>query len=138
MSHRNIQNGDVIAAQERMLRLAERDYALTLKVLEVETGVPSVTLRTYKRDTMMPLATFVRLCRVIPDELTSLIMDLADKAVCSPDSGDGDIDELAHETSALTFEILDAKRDGKIDHVERERIKDRARKVEAVSRRITS
>lgn len=138
MSHRNIQNGDVIDAQERMLRLAERDYGLSLKVLEAETGVPSVTLRTYKRDTMMPLATFVKLCRVVPDELTSLVMDLADKAVCTPDSADGDIDELAHETSGLVFEILDAKRDGKIDHVERERIKDRARRVEAVSRKITT
>jgi hypothetical protein len=138
MAARSGTDCDVVAAQERMLRLAERDYGLTIAVLEAETGVPSVTLRTYKRDTMMPLATFVKLCAVIPDNLTSLVLEPAGKAVCSPESVDGDIDELAHETSALTFEILDAKRDGRIDHVERERIKDRARKVEAVSRRITT
>lgn len=138
MLQRNGTNCDFVARQERMLRLAERDHDLSIKALSAETGIPEVTLRTYKRDTMMPLSAFVKLCAVIPDDLTSLILEPAGKAVCSPESTDGDIDELAHETSALTFEILDAKRDGKIDHVERERIKDRARKVEAVSRRITS
>jgi hypothetical protein len=36
-------------------------------------------------------------------------------------------DEIASESAGLTFEICEARRDGKIDHVEEARLKRRAR-----------
>lgn len=136
MSNRDGTDCDVVAAQERMLRLAERDYSLSIKALALETGIPVPTLQSYKRDTMMPLAAFVKLCRVIPDDLTSLCLEPADKCVSPKEGTDDALDELACESSALTFEYLDAKRDGVISPKERSKLCDRARRVKAAARKV--
>lgn len=101
MANRDHFDHDILARQERMLRLAERDYDLTPAVLEAETGIPAGTLRTYRRDTMMPMAAFVRLCRVIPDELTTLMVEPADKHIGTDPEGDPDLDTVAVEAGEL-------------------------------------
>lgn len=129
MAYRHGTDCDVIAAQEAMLRLAERDYQLTSKRIEAETGIPAVTLRSYKRDTMMPLSAFVKLCRVIPDDLTSLVMEHAGKHVGTNEPGDGDIDALGREAAGFVAEKLDAEADGVVTPMERGKLKDRARRM---------
>ena len=64
----------VVDAQERMLRLAERDYGLSIRDLMAETGIPEATLRSYKKGAVMPITAFAKLCLVIPDDLTSLML----------------------------------------------------------------
>ncbi len=108
MPHRTAADHDVIARQEAMLRLAERDHDLTINRLEAETGIPAVTLRTYKRDTMMPLAAFVKLCGVIPDSLTSLVLEPAGKRVETEHAPDGDAHALARDGSEYNVEYLRA------------------------------
>lgn len=125
----------VIAAQEAMLRLAERDHGLTANRLEAETGIPAVTLRTYRRDTMMPLAAFVKLCRVIPDDLTSLVMEQAGKHVGTDEHGDGDVDQLGKETASYAAEWAAAKADNVIDHRDRGRAQRTAERAEVTPTR---
>jgi hypothetical protein len=133
MAYRHGTDCDVVAAQEAMLRLAERDYQLTIKRLEAETGISAVTLRTYKRDTMMPLSAFVKLSRVIPDDLTSLVMEHAGKHIGTNEPSDGDIDALGIEAARYVSEKLEADADGIRTPAEKSRLKDRARRVASVA-----
>lgn len=140
MQHRMRTNQDIVADQERMLRLAERDYGLTLKVLELETGIPIVTLRTYKRGTMMPLSNFVALARVIPDELTSLCFAGTGKVIATPEPGEGDLDELAEEAAEYVVEYTKARSPrspggAQVIPMERENLKDHSRRIADIARR---
>jgi len=108
MADRQRLNQDVISAQERMLRLAERDHGLTPKAIFAETGIPIPTLQSWKRDTMMPLAGFAMLCRIIPDELTSLCLEPAGKHVGTDEITDGGAHEIARDSSEFNVEYLHA------------------------------
>ena len=138
MPYRHGTDCDVIAAQEAMLRLAERDYGLSTKRLEAETGIPAVSLRSYKRDTMMPLAAFVKLARVIPDCLTSLVMEPSGKHVGTNEPTDGDIDALGREAAGFVAEKLEAEADGIVTPIERGKLRDRARRVECAARAVAA
>lgn len=91
-----------------MLRLAERDYDLSVKTLNAETGIPIPTLNSWKRDTMMPLGGFVALCRVIPDDLTSLLLEPAEKHVGTNETPDGDAHALARDGGDYNVAYLNA------------------------------
>lgn len=91
-----------------MLRLAERDYDLSIRTLNAETGIPIPTLNSWKRDVMMPLGGFVALCRVIPDDLTSLMLEPADKHVGSNEAPDGDAHALARDGGDYNVAYLNA------------------------------
>jgi hypothetical protein len=131
---------DIISRQERMLRLAERDYDLTPPVLAAETGIPKETLLSWKRGVAMPAWALVLLCRVIPDELTTLMFEPVAKHVGTDDIGDGDLDRLARESAGYNVEYLDARQpdsDAGSDLSPRERanLKDRARRVASIARK---
>lgn len=143
MRDRDGTNQEVLAAQAAMFRAAERDHGLTLKAIASETGIPLSTLQSWVRDNIfarakISLPDFVTLCAILPDDCTSLILEPVGKHVGSMDDGDGCIDELAAESAGLTHEILDAKRDGKVTHIERARIANRGRRVAAVSRKVAA
>jgi len=130
---------DIISAQERMLRLAERDHALTLDVLTQETGIPKPTLASYKRGVAMPHYAFALLCEVIPDELTSLLLP-AGKYVSSSEPEDGDLDAVARDAAAFNVEYLDAHHPAgeggsTVTPRERANLRDAARRLASVARR---
>lgn len=129
---------DVASAQERMLRLAERDYGITAKVIAAETQIPLPTVSSWRRanaPVAMSLADFVLVCRVIPDELTSLIMEPSSKHVGTDETGDGDLDQLSREAAHYNAEKLDAEADGVVTHIERASLKHRAKRIASVARR---
>jgi hypothetical protein len=136
MPYRHGTDCDVVAQQEAMLRLAERDYGLSIKRLAAETGIGATTLRTYKRDTMMPLGVFVKLCAVIPDELTSLCLEVSGKHVGSNATSDEDLDALGREAAGFVAEKLEAEADGKVTPIERSKLKHRARRVVSQARKV--
>lgn len=136
MAHRDSFDHDIIARQERMLRLAERDYGLTPAVIKAELGIEPGTLRTWKRDTMMPLAAFVRLCRIIPDELTSLVVEPAGKHIGSDEPADGCLETLDCEASGIVHEIAKAKRDKVVTPQERATIADMTRRMMPTARMV--
>lgn len=123
-------------AVDRMLRIAEHDHGLSIRQLSAETGIPASTLGTYRvtggrAQAAMPLSTFVALCRVLPDELTSLVLDMADKRVAPLDADPGAWLGVAAEASGLASDICEAKADGKITPIEHSRLKHRARRLTA-------
>lgn len=140
MSRRSNFAQDVISRQERMLRLAERDYDLTLKVLEAETDIPKETLASYKRDVAMPAWALVALSRVIPDELTSLLFEPVAKHIGTDEPGEGDLDALAREAATYNVEYLDAhspksEAGQAISPRERANLADHARRIASIARR---
>lgn len=85
----------VEAGQLAMFRLAERDHGLSLKILALETGIPFGTLRSYAQGTTMPVPALVKLSKVIPNELTSLMLDPGGKVLADAEPEETDIDDLA-------------------------------------------
>lgn len=132
---------NVVAAQKRMFRLAERDYGLTRKVLHLETGIGMSTLASYvKKDATatMSIVAFVKLCRVIPDELTSLCLEPAARFVGTDIEGDGDLDALEVEASGVVHEIAKAKRDKVVTTQERGLIRDCTRRMMPSARAVAA
>lgn len=128
--------------QERMLRLAGRDYGLSLKVLSAETRIPERTLRNYMAGAMMPVHVFRELCRVIPDELTSLLMPTG-KHVGTDEPGDGDETALAREAAGYSAEYLNSTDPASeagpaLSPRERANLKDRARRLGAVALKVAA
>jgi len=143
MSRRSNFAQDIISRQERMLRLAERDYDLSLKVLEAETEIPKETLATYKRDVAMPAWALVALSRVIPDDLTSLMFEPSGKHVGTNERGDGDVDALAREAAGYNVEYLDARSPTgeagpALSPREKARLGDRARRLASTARAVAA
>lgn len=103
---------DVAAAQERMLRLAERDHGITAKVIAAETKIPLPTVQSWRRanaPVAISLADFVLVCRVIPNDLTSLILEPSDKHVGTNGDGEADLDGLAVHAGEFAHEYQKAR-----------------------------
>lgn len=131
---------ETLAKQRELFRLADHRHGLSLEVLASETGVSLTTLKSYNNSNIfarakMPLAVFVKLCRVIPDDCTSIVLADAGKHVGSNEGGDGDLDALGREASHFVSEKLDAEADGVVTHIEKSKLKDRAQRVAAVARK---
>jgi hypothetical protein len=99
------------ARQGELFRLAERDYGLTLDALATETGLSA--LKTYNHSNIfarakMPLWVFIRLCAVIPDDVSSVMLEPVGKRVASVDGGD-DLDALAVEAGDYAHEYGKAR-----------------------------
>jgi hypothetical protein len=103
---------DVLANQERMLRLAERDHSITAKVINAETGIPLPTVQSWRRansPVAMALADFVLVCRVIPDSLTSLCLEPSAKHVGTNGDDEGDLDAVAPHAGEFAHEYQKAR-----------------------------
>jgi hypothetical protein len=102
---------DVLANQERMLRLAERDFGITTKVIAAETGIPLPTVQSWRRTppVAMSLADFVLVCRVIPDSLTSLCFEPSAKHVGTNGPDEGDLDAVAEHAGEYAHEYQKAR-----------------------------
>lgn len=131
-------------AQVRMLDLAARKHGITLKVIELETGISDSTSSGWATGkTGMPLDALVALATIkgFPNELLTLPFDVARKAIGDSASDDADIDDLAVAAAELLVRFAKARhRDSSsgviIDHTERpditlaaEGLADRAGKV---------
>jgi hypothetical protein len=129
---------NVLTAQERMFRLAERDYGLTRKAISLETGISRDTLTSWMRGVQMPLAAFVRLSKCIPDELTSLCLEAADKHVGTNAPGDGDLDALGRECASFVSEKLEAEADNVVTPIEDRKLRNRSRRVASIALRVAA
>src|SRR3546814_2119539 len=80
----------------RMFDLAKRKHGITRKVLNLETGIAISTLRSYEEGTSMPVSALVKMARVIPNELLSLMLDVGGKVIADaePDPADTSIHQM--------------------------------------------
>lgn len=101
------------AAQKEMFRVAEHDYGLTLAAIESEAGLREGALKPYNHSNIfarakMPLWIFVRLCKVLPDDVTSLCVAVGGKRITSDEGGD-DLDALAIEAADFAHQYSRAR-----------------------------
>ena len=82
-------------AQILMFDLAEKNHGLTRKALHLYTGIPTSTLKSWEEGTAMPVAGFAKLCKVIPNELTAMMLEPAGKSVADAEPEETDLDDLA-------------------------------------------
>lgn len=100
----------VTAAQKRFFDLAERKFSFAPKVIHLETDIPLATLKDWATArSAMPIAGFVKIIGIkgFPNQLASLILAPAGKAVADDDADEADIDELV--IRALELALLHAK-----------------------------
>src|SRR3546814_21139626 len=95
-------------AQIRMFDLAKRKHGITRKVLNLETGIAISTLRSYEEGTSMPVYALVKMARVIPNALLSLLLDVGRKVIADaePDPADTSLHQtqtgMLFHTSGIT------------------------------------
>jgi hypothetical protein len=143
MSNHDAAVQHIVDVQERMFRLAKRDYGLTIRDLEAETKIPATTLRSYTKGAVMPITAFAKLCAVIPDELTSLMLPEGKHVGTDRPADDGDVAQLAEESAEFNVEYLHStsprSEGGKaITPRELGNLKDRARRLTAVARKVAA
>lgn len=110
MPHCTRTKQDVEGRVVDMFRLAERDYDLTIKRLVALTGMDAGSLNNYKNGAAIPLHAFVQLCRYIPDELTSLCLEPAEKHVGTDEPSDGGPHDLAEDSGEYSRAFAEATR----------------------------
>lgn len=97
MAHEDIILHRTKDLQRRMFRVATDPmrYGLPLKVIALDSGIPYSTLRTYADGSAaMPFYAYAKLLAVLPDELTSIMVNDASKAIVTCSDG-GDHDTIA-------------------------------------------
>ena len=110
MCNRSDQAQHSVTAQERMFRLAERDFGLSLPILSAESGIPLRTLQNWKAGAVMPAWALFALGQAgVPDYLTSLLGNPFKKHVGTNGAEeDGALHEAVAEASAVATEFLEA------------------------------
>ena len=120
----------VEAGQRAMFEAAAREYGLTLNVLAAETGISLSTLRCYapsNRTTpasAMPIAVMLKLARVIPNHLVSLMLEPGGKAIADAEADETDLDDAVIAGLELALKWAKARHPDsssgiKIDHTEK-------------------
>jgi hypothetical protein len=140
MPHCTRTKEDVAGRVADMFRLAERDHGLTLKRLSLLSSMSYDTLNEYRKGAAIPLHAFVQIAPHMPDELLTLCLEPADKAVVSGGITDGALDELAEEAADYLAEYTHARSPSspggaQIIPMERAKLSEKARKVGAKARR---
>ena len=135
---------ETLAAQREMFRLAEQRYGLTLKALSIETGENIGKLKTYNNSNIfarakMPLAVFVALARVIPDDCLAVVMEGTGKVIATSEPDEGAPDELLLAAAEFSNEYLRATAGAAtLNHVDRARIADIAARLASKARAVAA
>lgn len=113
MCNRTAKARNSVSAQERMFRLAERDYDLSLPILSADSGIPLNTLRGWKGGATMPAWALGALKEAgVPEYLLSLVLRPYDLVVSHEQPGDGALHEAATEAAGFGHEYLSATSPG--------------------------
>jgi hypothetical protein len=101
-----------LRAQERVFRLAARDYGLTLKAISLDSNIPYETLRSYaghKNDqAVLPVSAVNKLIGVIPDDLLSHLFEPGNRQLVVSDD-DNELDALGEHADAVAAEVRRAR-----------------------------
>jgi hypothetical protein len=131
-----------IEAQERMFRLAERDFGLSIRTLHLETRIPVNTLQGWRNGTTMPAWALGALGKAgIPDYLLSLVLHPFERHVGTDEDGDGALEELVREAAGFTNDYLQATSANSpggpvVIPMERAKLAERALVIEQQARRV--
>jgi len=104
---------------------------ITRAALVRASGIPESTLRSWAEGAAIPLHAAMALRRFLPAEAIDMLTEPGGVRFTSIDLEETNWDAIAAEAAGLTFEICEARKDGVIDHVERARLRQRARGLSA-------
>jgi hypothetical protein len=129
MSDLTVNPQHFVDVQADVLRLAKARYALSTARLSALTEIPETTIASWSKGTSMPAWAMMALAIHIPRDLMNLLAEQAGLQLTPVEHQANDLDQLACEASGFTHELLEAKRDGKVTPIERDRLKEKARRV---------
>ena len=119
---------DVTARQVTMFAMFVGPGLFTTRAaLAVASGVPASSLKEYATGAAMPLHVALTLSRVLPAEAINMLTEPAGKRLVNAEASDTNWDALACAAAGLVGEVCDARKDGKIDHVEDAKLRQRTR-----------
>jgi len=122
---------DPVSAQADLFRLyVGPGRRFSWDALADATGIPLSTLKSYGRDkapSAMPFHAALRLIAVLPPEAGNMMLAPSGYRLAPIEPDDSSWHEVGCEASMLTFEILDAEKDGRVDHREDAMLKRRLR-----------
>lgn len=104
---------------------------ITRAALSSASRISPSTLASWANGAAMPLHAILMLSHHLPAAAINMMFEPAGKRLCDAEQKNANWDAVAASASMLTFEICDARADGDIDHVERARLRRRARDVAA-------
>jgi hypothetical protein len=119
---------DVAERQVAMFSMfVGQGLTVTRAALARASGIPESTLKSYAGGAAMPFHAALVLNKFLPAEAMQMVTETAGVRFTTIETSETNWDEIASESAGLTFEICEARRDGRIDHVEEARLKRRAR-----------
>lgn len=119
---------DIAARQVTMFAMfVGQGRFATRAALSRASGIPESTLKDYASGTAMNLATVLHLRRFLPAEAINMLSEPGDARIVDTEASDTNWDEIASSAAQLVGDICDARKDGKIDHVEDRHLRQRAR-----------
>jgi len=136
MADLSINARNSVALQRELFRLAEDEHGLSIAVLARTRGIAKSTIKGWREGAAMPAWALGELA--LPDDLLSLVLDPYRKHVGTNVDDDGDLDALGREAATFTAEYVEAKSDGVVTHIERAKLKDRARRLEPIVRKVAA
>jgi hypothetical protein len=104
-----------------------RGCYITRAALAAASKIPESTLREWAGGAAMPLSAALTLRRHLPAEAVNMLTEPGDARLVGIEQQEANWDAIAAGAAGLTFEICDARKDGTVDHVERARLRARAR-----------
>lgn len=99
----------------------------TRAALSAASKIPDSTLREWAAGAAMSLAAVLTLRKHLPAAAINMLTEPGDVRLVAIEQADTNWDTIAAGAAGLTFEICEARKDGTVDHVERARLRQRAR-----------
>lgn len=129
--HREFQN--YVNAQREMFSEARKN-GWPPRLLAKKAKLPPTTVEGWANGTAMPTWAFSILCRFLPDDVSSMMLEPSDKHITTVEPDEAAIDDLCAEASELTADYVRARHPAspggvRIVHTEEAPLKQRARRV---------
>lgn len=119
---------DVAARQVAMFSMFVGPALFTTRAaLASASKIPESTLRSYAQGAAMPVHALLTLARFLPGEAIHMLTEPGGKRLVDITRSEADWDGAAAEAAGLVADVCEARRDGRIDHVEGSRLARRAR-----------
>jgi hypothetical protein len=103
----------------------------TRAALSAASKIPESTLKSWANGAAMPLHGALALNKFLPAVAINMLTEPGDVRFADIETADTNWDAIAANTASLTFEICEARQDGKIDHGEAARLRRKARTLVA-------
>jgi len=122
---------DHIALQMSMFAMfVGQGKRVTREALFNATGIPKQSLANYAHGAAMPFDVARRICKVLPEAI-NMLLEPDGLRIVPIEVEDTNWHEVGSHAAHLTYEILNATKDGAVDHVEKARLQNEARELTA-------